>query len=102
MLPAEKDEKGYKIAEGMYNLGRFLIEDDKFDVGHFAYRNRPHYYHGEFSKDHPSPLHHWIYGTLLIVGAEVMGTLLTLKQMRDGYIEGQSSASASASEENKL
>lgn len=54
----------------MWNLGENLIHDDKGDLGYFNYRGRrSHRYHGVSSPDHPSALHHWQAGVVLVLGA---------------------------------
>lgn len=52
----------------MWNLGENLIHDDKGDLGYFSYRGRnSHRYHGVPAPDHPSALHHWQAGALLVL-----------------------------------
>jgi len=41
---------------GAFGLGTALLFDDAKDLGEFS------------SEDHPSPLHHWIWGLLLMTG----------------------------------
>lgn len=51
-------------------LGQVLLDDDAHDYGWFEYYNR--YGH----PDHPSPLHHWQYGAILIFIAEAFQKLV--------------------------
>lgn len=57
-------------ARMIYDLGEFLVLDDKDDTGKFSYRNRKyHTYHGKKSPNHPSPVHHWqLGGFMMLVG----------------------------------
>jgi len=79
----------YKLAEAMYNVGEFLLRDDAHDIGYFSYRDRPHYYHGEFFKDHPSPFHHWPIGIAMMFVGQLLGTFITLNDMKEGALEAQ-------------
>lgn len=88
MLPSADS---YKIAESLYNVGEFLLRDDAHDIGHFSYRNRPHYYHGKLEKDHPSPFHHWYLGVALMFVGQLLGTFATLSDMKEGAIAEDSS-----------
>lgn len=55
------------LGAGMLIGGAILVLDDIDDLGFFS------------TPDHPSPLHHWIYGVLLIVfGAIILGIGLAL------------------------
>src|SRR5207237_8454720 len=58
--------------EIIYNIGEALLFDDRGDIGFFTYRHRNnHYYNGKKSPNHPSPLHHWQIGALLVIFSEI-------------------------------
>lgn len=49
-----------------------MLLDDKHDIGRFSYYNRTDYYwKGKYSPDHPSPLHHWYFGWLGMLFAQI-------------------------------
>lgn len=73
----------YEQAEAIYDLGLFLLKDDAHDIGRTVYFNRPHYYHGKLEKDHPSPYHHWMWGTGLMFLGQLLGTIATIKDMHE-------------------
>lgn len=81
-----------EYAEALYNLGEFLVEDDKFDLGYYAYKNRPHYYHGKLERDHPSTYHHWPLGILFMVSGGILGTIVNLMEMKDSILEADGDA----------
>ena len=60
---------------GSIGVGTYLLIDDLKDFGFFS------------TKDHPSPLHHWQYGLLLLLGG-----LLSLPISVLELIEGLESA----------
>jgi len=45
--------------EALREFGKALILDDKSDIGKFSYEG------------HPSPFHHWMWGAMLIVIADL-------------------------------
>lgn len=52
----------------LYNLGKAMIYDDKADLGYTTYYGRKsHKYNGRYSPNHPSPLHHWQAGSILVL-----------------------------------
>lgn len=58
----------HEIAKAMYNLGSCMIWDDKGDLGYTTYYNRrSHKYHGKTAPHHPSPIHHYQLGSLLVI-----------------------------------
>lgn len=70
------------IARFVDKLGEFLIADDKHDIGYYSYRNRnSHFYHGRKAPHHPSVMHHWQVGGLLMFGAQMMAAAAMLKAM---------------------
>jgi hypothetical protein len=66
-------------AKIVYHLGERLILHDKFDVGNFSYRHRPHYWNGKREVKHMSPFHHWVPGFFLLIAGQLMGTAAELK-----------------------
>ena len=52
-------------------IGKVMVKDDLHDFGYFIYKNR------EGHKEHPSPLHHWQYGTIIWALSEYL-TLLNM------------------------
>ena len=45
-----------------------MIKDDAHDLGFTSYRSRAnHKYHGVVRPDHPSALHHWQIGSMLVL-----------------------------------
>lgn len=77
----------YQLGKKLYNLGDFLLYDDRHDIGYTVYRNRPHYYHGKLEKDHESPYHHWPLGILFLALGQTLGTLATLNDMKQAVQE---------------
>ena len=77
----------YTLAEKIYNLGDFLLWDDRFDIGYLQYKNRPHMYHGKLEKDHPSTWHHWPIGIFAMALGQLLGTVATLKDMQNAVQE---------------
>jgi len=81
----------YQLGEKLYNLGDFLLWDDRGDIGRGAYYGRKeHVYKGQPSPDHPSPYHHWPIGILLMALGQTIGTLATLNDMKDAVTEDES------------
>ena len=69
--------------ELIYNLGETLLYDDRQDIGFFTYRKRKnHYYNGKKSEDHPSPVHHWQLGALLVLFSEIAGLVAIAREMQ--------------------
>lgn len=68
-IPAPKvDDSVYKL---MYELGKNLIWDDRADIYRTVYAYRPrHKYHGKLSPHHPSPAHHYLIGSVLVLLAQ--------------------------------
>ena len=52
-------------------IGKVMVKDDLHDFGYFTYKDR------DGHKDHPSPLHHWQYGTIIWALSEYL-TLLNM------------------------
>lgn len=64
----------FALADIIHSTGIHMLEDDAQDIGYFEYSNRQsHYYHGVYSPDHPSPLHHWQFAIPLIAVGKLMG-----------------------------
>lgn len=61
-----------QFANSLSYIGQVMLDDDAHDFGWFSYKNRPGH------PDHPSPLHHWQYGTILIVIGEVFKYLVDI------------------------
>lgn len=57
------------------SLGEALVEDDMHDFGKFSYPG------------HPSPLHHWQYGLIMIVGADIAELAMELSSLM-GLLSG--------------
>ena len=58
--------------EMVHNISKFLLLDDRHDIGRFSYRNRTDYYwKGTYSPDHISPLHHWYLGWIGMIVAQI-------------------------------
>ncbi|MEM3290709.1 MAG: hypothetical protein QW046_04255 [Candidatus Micrarchaeaceae archaeon] len=51
--------------ENISNLGKLILLDDIDDLGKYSYEG------------HPSPIHHWMWGVLMITVAEFGDALLT-------------------------
>jgi hypothetical protein len=64
----------------IHAFGERLILHDKFDVGNFAYRHRPHYWRGKKETKHMSAFHHWIPGFAMIVAGQVLGAVAELHE----------------------
>ena len=70
------------VAKFVDKLGEFLIADDKHDLGYYAYKNRKnHYYHGIKSPNHPSMMHHWQVGGIMMFGAQMMAAAAMLNAL---------------------
>ena len=66
----------YDLVETFNLFGESLIRDDKGDLGYFTYRNRHrHKYHGRHAPNHPSPLHHYMAGSVLVLGSYLLAPL---------------------------
>ena len=62
------DDSVYRL---MYELGHALIQDDRDDIYRTVYAYRPrHKYHGKLAPHHPSGLHHWQIGSVLVLLAQ--------------------------------
>jgi hypothetical protein len=68
-IPAQKiDDSVYRL---IWELGHALIQDDRSDLYRTTYAHRPrHKYHGKVSPHHPSPIHHWMLGSILVLAAQ--------------------------------
>jgi len=61
------------FAKILYNFGSAMIRDDANDLGFMSYRSRnSHKYYGVISPDHPSNLHHWQVGSVLVLLSQFM------------------------------
>jgi len=70
--------------EIIYNIGEALLFDDRGDIGFFTYRHRNnHYYNGKKSPNHPSPLHHWQIGALLVIFSEIAGLAAIAREVEN-------------------
>ena len=76
-------------AQQIYNLGKTLVEDDKNDLGYLKYYNRPHEYHGEIHRDHPSMWHHWIPGIFIMTIGQVLGVYAQFREIQESVQNGQ-------------
>jgi hypothetical protein len=70
-----------------FNIGKFLVEDDIKDLGRYSFDG------------HPSPIHHWQWGILLMLGS-VIGEMALMvadivdqlqKQNNGGVVNGKAS-----------
>jgi hypothetical protein len=70
-----------------FNIGKFLVEDDIKDLGRYSFDG------------HPSPIHHWQWGVLLMLGS-VIGEMALMvadivdqlqKQNNGGVMNGEAS-----------
>jgi hypothetical protein len=70
-----------------FNIGKFLVEDDIKDLGRYSFDG------------HPSPIHHWQWGVLLMLGS-VIGEMALMvadivdqlqKQNNGGVVNGKAS-----------
>jgi len=70
-----------------FNIGKFLVEDDIKDLGMYSFDG------------HPSPIHHWQWGVLLMLGS-VIGEMALMvadivdqlqKQNNGGVVNGKAS-----------
>ncbi|MFP3257545.1 MAG: hypothetical protein RXO36_07085 [Candidatus Nanopusillus acidilobi] len=70
-----------------FNIGKFLVEDDIKDLGRYSFDG------------HPSPIHHWQWGVLLMLGS-VIGEMALMvadivdqlqKQNNGGVMNGKAS-----------
>jgi len=70
-----------------FNIGKFLVEDDIKDLGRYSFDS------------HPSPIHHWQWGVLLMLGS-VIGEMALMvadivdqlqKQNNGGVVNGKAS-----------
>jgi hypothetical protein len=76
------------FAKAIYNLGHLLIHDDKGDLGFTTYHGRSsHTYHGKKAPDHPSPVHHWMAGTALVMISQIMALAATAQEAASVYSE---------------
>lgn len=78
-----------------HGVGGILLIDDRHDLGRVIYYNRTtHYYHGKYSPDHPSALHHWMLGLWLVQLGSIINMLSELKNIAtellndDEFLEG--------------
>jgi hypothetical protein len=76
------------FAKCIYETGKALIYDDKADLGFTSYKGRSsHKYHGKNAPNHPSPAHHWMAGTLLVMVSQFMALAATAQQAADAFGE---------------
>ena len=54
-----------------FNIGKFLVEDDIKDLGMYSFDG------------HPSPIHHWQWGVLLMLGSVIGEMALMVADMVD-------------------
>jgi hypothetical protein len=74
----------YDLIEALSIFGESLIKDDAGDLGYFSYRNRRrHRYRGKPSPHHPSPLHHYHFGTLLCLTSYILAPLALASDMQE-------------------
>ena len=75
-----------ELFEVIHNVSLYLLVDDKYDLGRGQYYNRSdHFYHGNFSPDHPSSLHHWILGYFGILTSQIGSAMVKAFEMFDDY-----------------
>lgn len=72
--------------EMIHNVSEYLLLDDKHDIGRFSYFNRTDYYwKGQYSPDHPSPLHHWYLGWIGMLFAQIGAIAMKGLEVADTY-----------------
>ena len=54
-----------------FNIGKFLVEDDIKDLGRYSFDG------------HPSPIHHWQWGVLLMLGSVISEMALMVADIVD-------------------
>lgn len=65
----------------VHDLGLMLLVDDIHDIGYFTYFGRWHHiYRGKRSPHHPSPLHHWQLGIVMLLLAKIAGLMTIAKE----------------------
>lgn len=75
-----------EIFEILHNISLYLIEDDRADLGRFAYSDRvDHWYHGKNNIHHPGVMHHWILGLFGMLTAQVGSLALKGYEMYKDY-----------------
>lgn len=58
-----------------------LIKDDAHDLKFMSYKSRnSHKYHGVVQTDHPSNLHHWQVGSVLVLLSQFMAVADTASE----------------------
>lgn len=75
-----------KFAQAIFGFGERLMLDDRFDVGYFSYRYRPHYHNGRKTVRHMSSVHHWYLGFPLLILGQMLGAM---SEMIEAYKEGE-------------
>ncbi len=72
----------------LWDLGEMMIEDDKHDIGYFAYRNRKyHTYHGRRAPNHPLPFHHWQIGGIFCIVGKLAAMIELAKETEADFSE---------------
>lgn len=73
-----------ELVDSMNMFGEQLIRDDKGDLGYFDYRNRRrHKYHGRYSPNHPSPVHHYQAGTVISLVSYMLAPIAMYLDLQD-------------------
>lgn len=73
-----------ELVDSMNMFGEQLIRDDSSDLGYFDYRNRRrHKYHGRHAPDHPSPVHHYMLGTVIGLASYMLAPIAMYIDLRD-------------------
>jgi len=67
--------------ESYAELGQLILLDDIKDLGKYSFEG------------HPSPIHHWQWGLLLILASELGDTLYSLYNVFGGDSNGQEAKS---------
>ena len=73
-----------ELVDSLSLLGETLIRDDAGDLGYLTYRNRRrHRYHGRIAPDHPSPVHHYMAGTGILLMSYLFAPIAMVIDMKD-------------------
>lgn len=73
-----------------FNIGKFLVEDDIKDLGLYSFDG------------HPSPIHHWQWGVLLMVGSVLAEMALMINDILSNvnYVQGGENGNGKTTQES--
>jgi hypothetical protein len=69
------------ILKLIHDFGYSMLLDDRHDIGRFSYTDRPGY------PPHPSGIHHWYMGALLMIAAQLGGMASKMKEFMEAGME---------------